>query len=445
MKILEKYILKENFKPFVVSLIVSTFVMLFDYILDLLNLIIEKGLDVVTIITIFGLSLPFMLALTVPMAVLLASIMSFGRLTVDNELVAFKSCGINIYSLLKPTVIAATLLSIFMFFFNNVILPETNHKLKNMMIKANYRRPVTAIKPGVFTTMKKYTIYAKERIDDVLLGIVIYNREESKFPAMITAEQGKIFLSNGGNSLKAILTNGQMHERDKKNPDLYSIRTFKTFTLNLPDLGYQINETESDYRDDRELSSKAMQKIVDQKKQEIILSQKEIQTLSIKVEKLIQDSLNSNKNKKKIKNLRNNIVMTKNQIKRAERDVRKYQVEIHKKYAIAVACLIFVLIGAPIGMMTKTSGVGMAFSVSAIVFMIYYAILTGGEELADRGVVSPFLAMWISNILLGIIGIYLVITSVREMKAFDLQRWLVSFVKKIASRFNRRKKHENIR
>ena len=104
MKILEKYILRENFKPFLVSLVVATFVMLLDRLIDLLNLIIEKHLDFVTIISIFSLSLPFMLALTVPMAVLLASIMSFGRLSVDNELIAFKSCGINIYTLLRPTV-----------------------------------------------------------------------------------------------------------------------------------------------------------------------------------------------------------------------------------------------------------------------------------------------------------------------------------------------------
>ncbi len=84
------------------------------------------------------------------------------------------------------------------------------------MIKANYRRPVTAIKPGVFTTMKQYTIYAKDRVEDELLGIVIYNREDAQFPSTITAKRGKIFLSNGGNRLKAVLYDGQMHERDKK-------------------------------------------------------------------------------------------------------------------------------------------------------------------------------------------------------------------------------------
>ena len=420
MKILERYILKENFKPFVVSLMVTTFVMLLDKIIDLLNLIIEKHLDIMTIVSIFGLSLPFILALTIPMAILLASIMSFGRLSVDNELIAFKSCGINIFTLLKPTVIAALFLSFFMVYFNNAVLPQTNHMLKNMMIKANYRRPATAIVPGTFNTMKNYTIYVKERIDDELFGILIYNREKTKFPQTISAELGRIELANGGNSLKAILYNGQMHERDQKNPDKYNISEFKKFTLNLPDLGYKMNQEGTDYRGDRELSSNAMQKIVNERKTKIELLNTEIEDIQENINEI--NSKEEAINKNELKKNYNRLNLKKDKIATLQSGVRKYQVEIHKKYAIAFACVIFVLIGAPIGMMTKTSGVGMSFSVSAIVFLIYYGSLTLGEELADKGVVSPFLAMWVSNIIFSIIGIYLVVISVKEMKTLDLTK-----------------------
>lgn len=420
MKILERYILKENFKPFVVSLMVTTFVMLLDKIIDLLNLIIEKHLDIMTIVSIFGLSLPFILALTIPMAILLASIMSFGRLSVDNELIAFKSCGINIFTLLKPTVIAALFLSFFMVYFNNAVLPQTNHMLKNMMIKANYRRPATAIVPGTFNTMKNYTIYVKERIDDELFGILIYNREKTKFPQTISAERGRIELANGGNSLKAILHNGQMHERDQKNPDKYNISEFKKFTLNLPDLGYKMSQEGTDYRGDRELSSNAMQKIVNERKTKIELLHTEIEDIQENINEI--NSKEEAINKNELKKNYNRLNLKKDKITTLKSDVRKYQVEIHKKYAIAFACVIFVLIGAPIGMMTKTSGVGMSFSVSAIVFLIYYGSLTLGEELADKGVVSPFLAMWVSNIIFSIIGIYLVVISVKEMKTLDLTK-----------------------
>ncbi|KQC05431.1 MAG: hypothetical protein APR54_08325 [Candidatus Cloacimonas sp. SDB] len=438
MKILEKYILRENFKPFIVSLIVTTFVMLLDKILDLLNLIIVKKLDFEMIISIFGLSLPFMLALTIPMAVLLATIMSFGRLSVDNELVAFKACGINVYSLLKPTVIATFFLSIFMIFFNNSILPETNHRLKNLMIKANYRRPVTAIEPGTFITMKNYTIFARERVDNKLKGIIIYDTENSRFPQAITAKEGIIELSNGGNSLRTILFDGQRHESDPQDPDKYQLIKFKKFILNLPDLGYQLNEEGTDYRSDRELSSKAMYQIVKERRQDILSAESELIDLEEKIAELESDTVATTRsevvkiqeNKKKLKKLYNSKNINKDKINRLEKDVNKYMVEIHKKYAIAVACLIFVLIGAPVGMMTRSSGVGMAFSVSSIVFLIYYGTLTLGEELADKGQISPFLAMWASNILFAALGIYLVIFSVKEMKFIDIRGLFTRILRK---------------
>jgi lipopolysaccharide export system permease protein len=402
--------------------------MLLDRIIDLLNLIIDKNLDFVTTVSIFGLSLPFMLSLTVPMAVLLASIMAFGRLSVDNEIIACKACGINIYKLMRSTVLAALLLSFFMMYFNNAILPDTNHLLKNLMIKVNYRRPVTAIVPGSFNVMKNYTIYAKERIEEELYDIVIYNREKSNFPTTIFARKGIVQLLDGGNSLQAILYDGEMHERDANEPEKYQMSRFARFTLNLPDLGYKMNEAGTDYRGDRELSASAMMSIIKQKKTELHSVQQDI----TKIEETVMDleKQSSSFAERDLKRNRNKLNITRDKKQAIEADIRKYSVEIHKKYAIALSCLIFVLVGAPVGMMTRTSGVGMAFTVSAVVFLIYYGSLTLGEELADRGTISPFIAMWFSNIIFAATGIYLIVTSVKETRSINLSG-LKTFLKKI--------------
>lgn len=437
MKILERYILKENFKPFLSSLIVVTFVMILDRLLDLLKIIIEKQLDAWSIVEIFGLSLPFMMALTIPMAVLLATIMSFGRLSTDNELVAFKSCGINIFSLMKPTVIAALLLSLFMLYFNDQILPESNHILKNKMIEVNYRRPATAIEPGMFNKTKDITVYVRDRIDSELYGIMIYNRENSKFPATINAEHGRIELSDGGNSMIATLYDGQMHERDDKDRDVYNIRNFKKLILNMPDLGFKMREVDSDYRSDRELNVKAMQAIISEKRSKAIAVEGEIDSLKQELSFWKGTIEETDEKEKATKRLNNSLKIKSDKYENYEKKIRMYEVEVHKKYALAFACLIFVLIGAPVGMMTKSNGVGMAFTVSSVVFMIYYGALTGGEQLADKGIVEPWLSMWIANIVLGIIGIYLIVISVREMKIYDLNiLW-----KKLKSKFTRKKPH----
>jgi lipopolysaccharide export system permease protein len=430
MKILERYILKENFKPFITSLAVVTFVMLLDRLLDLLKVIIDKKLDFFTVVEIFGLSLPFMLALTIPMAVLLATIMSFGRLSTDNELIAFKSCGINIFNLMKPTIIAAILLSLFMLYFNDYILPDSNHILKNKMIQVNYRRPATAIRSGV----SNLTIYVRERIDTELHGIIIYNRETAQFPATINAAYGTIELSDGGNSMTATLYNGQAHERDEKDKNIYNIRSFKRLVLNMPDLGYRMKDVDSDYRGDRELNVEAMKGIIADHKEKLVDAKTDLDSLRYEIARYAETQGENPETDKRISQMRNSERIKNDKLENYQKKIRIYEVEIHKKYALAFACLVFVLIGAPVGMMTRSNGIGMAFTVSSVVFMIYYGALTGGEELADKGIIAPWLSMWISNIVLSIVGIYLIIISIREMKIYDLNL----IVKKIQQKFKRK-------
>ncbi len=420
MKILERYILKENFKPFIVSLLVTTFIMIFDRLLDILDLIILKKPDFLTVVSIFGLSLPFMLALTIPMAVLLASIMSFGRLATDNELIAFKSCGINIYTLIKPTVIAALLLSIFMVYFNNKILPDSNHKLKILTQKVAQRKPMTSIKPKTFLTLKDFTLYAEEKKDNNLYGILIYDFSNSRFPMIISAKSGNVDLSNGGNTFKATFYNGEIHKPDRIDYNKYQTTKYKKMTFYIPDLGNKYTTHISNYRGDRELSSKAMIKINKERREDIAHVQKEITSLQKELRMVSISEMKKDLKKNKIRILKNKLEIKEDRVNSLKRQIRQYEVEIHKKYAIAFACLIFVLIGVPIGMMTRTSGVGMAFSVSSVIFMIYYTFLTVGEDLADKGIISPFISMWIANIIFGIIGIFLVIYSVKETKFIDI-------------------------
>lgn len=432
MKIISKYILKEHLGPFLISIGVITGVMLLDQILDLLDTIITKHLSLFTVVELFGLSLPFMLALSIPMAVLVGTIMGFGRLASQNEITAFRASGVSTFRLLVPPLVAAILLSFFMIYFNNYILPESNYALKNLLLQVRSRQPTSELKPGLFTKLEDYNFYFHHKNEETGLfeQVIIYDRKGGNFPRMITAKNGDIQLSNGGNSLSATLYNGEIHELDNANPHNYTIMHFKHYHLDIPDLGFAEQRKLIAQRGDREMSGKAMQEKVTQLEKTRSAKLNELRSYEQELELLPTKFNDVNKIKEEERKLNQLIKMRESSIKNLNSEINRYQVEIHKKYSIAFACIVFVLIGAPIGMMTRTHTIGRGFAVSALVFLVYYISLYGGEELADRLIISPFWAMWISNIIFMGVGIYLVIYTVKEQHIIHLEKFQRLFGKK---------------
>ena len=150
MRILNAYILKEHIGPFLFGFSVVTFILVMDFVIDIMDLIIGKGLGAWTILEIFGLNLAWMLALSVPMAVLVASLMAFGRLSADNEITAIKSSGTSLYVILVPTLLASAVLAVGLLLFNNQVLPEFNHRARNLMSDVSKKRPTLTFKAGIF-------------------------------------------------------------------------------------------------------------------------------------------------------------------------------------------------------------------------------------------------------------------------------------------------------
>jgi len=150
MKILYRYIFREHIGPFFFGLAVIMFVLVMDFILEVLNLIIGKGLNAFIILQVFVLNLAWMLALAVPMAVLVSTLMAYGRLSQDNEITAFKASGVSLYRLILPPVVASIFISVGMMFFNDRALPELNHKARLLMTDIHQKRPTWNLKENVF-------------------------------------------------------------------------------------------------------------------------------------------------------------------------------------------------------------------------------------------------------------------------------------------------------
>lgn len=424
-KILQKYLMRELIAPFFITLVTITFVLLLDEIINLLNLIIEKNLDFATIVNIFGLALPFLLALSIPMSVLMSTILAFGRLSVDSEIIAIKSGGINIFKLVRPIYVLALLLSLFMIYFNNRILPETNHKFSNIRMQVSMQKPMKIISPGEYIDFGKYTVIVNETTEEEMKGIIIYDRSNAQFPKTIVAKRGVLIPIDSGNSLKAILYEGEMHERDVKDGSKYTLTTFQEFTLNIFGINDQIEIGDREHRTDREMSSEQLVAAIIKDKESIVRYaehneriEKDIANLQEEIknnpdDRMIAQKISANKNKLNVNN---------QETEYSEERIRSFKVEYHKKYSLAFACLVFALMGIPIGIMTKSSGIGASFSVSSLIFLIYYVSLIGGERMADKGMITPWIAMWISNIVFFVVAIILTYTAKFERSFLDLSR-----------------------
>ncbi|MDD2331230.1 MAG: LptF/LptG family permease, partial [Candidatus Cloacimonetes bacterium] len=202
------------------------------------------------------------------------------------------------------------------------------------------------------------------------------------------------------------------------------------FTVNIRNLGNQMEVYESGYRSDREMTHEQLVVSIADKKLELEKQKLEINNLSKRLE-FERSKPNTYANMQSLRRLNVQHTLASNRLNEVAEALRALQVEYHKKYALSFAIIIFVLIGIPLGLMTRSSGIGMAFSVSSIIFLIYYVALTGGEQLADKGIVSPFWSMWLINLIFLIVSIILIIASIYEKKLIDLHQltWKLSHMK----------------
>jgi lipopolysaccharide export system permease protein len=385
--------------PFFLALLVLTFILIMNRIFELVFNIVGKGLSVFIVLKVFVLSLPFIVALTVPMGVLVAVITVFGRSSQDFEIIAIKSGGVNIYRLIIPVLIAVFLLSMGMVYFNNHVLPEANHMVKNLLIDINEKKPTMRLKEGIFSSpFKGYDIYIR-KIDQrtsQIYDVLIYETDKSRLTKVVISDSGTMTTDEGRVVLE--LLNGEMHEIDSKEPLHYRKLAFKKHTLVFP-YDDEFVERERQYRSDREMSARAM-------KAHIVEIEKEI-------EKISKETGGSERDRER-----------RMQIKRKE--INRYLVEIQKKYSIPFASVVFLFLGVPLGIKTRKGGVAVATAISILFFVVYYIFLVGGEELADRGYISPFWGMWLPNMVFFAAGIMLTQRAVYE-NSFDwflkLFRW----------------------
>jgi len=441
--ILWRYILKEHIGPFLFAINVITLVFLLNLVFRELGRILSRGLAFGLVLEFFFLNMAWIIALAVPMAVLVATLMAFGRLSGDSEVTAMKAGGVGIPQIIFPVFLVSIFLGFFLIWFNNKVLPEFNHRARLLTSDIARKRPTLSIEPGVINRdLDNYNILVQsidEKPDTSYVhGVFIEDNKDQNKSKIIFADRGKIYLNEGKGVLVITLFDGEMHEFDLKEMEEYVKLDFPRHLLTISIPNMVLERSDSEYRTDREKSAQMMSA-------EVVENEKEITSRREKIAALIEDHfekyLGENKpvvtdsqgkrrtlafasagtQKNRIKKIRDSHRRLKQQllaetsiIDNMERANYVLMVEVHKKYSIPIACIIFVLVGAPLGIMSRRGNLAVAGGISFGFFLLYWASLIAGEELADNQIITPMVAMWIANLIVGAGGVYLIIHSIHE-------------------------------
>lgn len=431
-----KYILKAHAAPFFISFFIVIFVFTFQFIMKYIDNLVGKGLSWWVISQVITLNLAWMVTLAGPMAALVATLMAYGSLSSTNEITVMQASGISLLKLMAPVLIASVILCYLLVLFNNDVLPEANHRTKTLMSDIQRTKPLFVIEPGKFTDdISGYNMLVKKTYpsSNKIEGILIIDASNPEFSTILTADHGEVSFSRDFSKIIMDLHNGEVHQLNKRNIyEGYRKIEFKEHIVSIDAQGFGFSKSDENAlsRGDRELSADSMRKIVDRIGLELISDkEKTFQSVyqfvnDMRVFKYDTDfkALDTNMQKQtrlyvetllnRYKSIKTKVLSQKLIVQAKEREKDVYRVEIHKKYSIPFACIIFVLIGAPLGVKTRRGGFGVAAGMSLGFFLLYWTFLIGGEKLADREMLSPFLSMWTANFVLGAIGLYLTLNNI---------------------------------
>jgi lipopolysaccharide export system permease protein len=428
VRLLRSYILRLHLVPFLLGFGVVTFILVMDVLFDYLDLMVNRGVAPAVVAQLFVLSLGYIVALSVPCAVLVAVLMTFGQLSQDNEINALRSSGVHIGSILVGPLLASALLAVGLTLFNNNVLPESNHAFANLLIDIGRMRPTVKLQEGVFITeFAGYNMLVQSvngRTNE-MRGITIYQLNPGAPPTTILARRGFLSYTPDGRTAVLELRDGEIHDipADEGGTRKYRRLVFKTHVINIQGAGGILERTVRNARSDREMSAHAL---LEQR-----AAMEEQYARSREASRTRLESLAGRTPPEKVgwrerlaalwgrlrgldpidrlmpgrSSLHDEIEAWKVERDAYRRRIAGLSVEIHKKFSLPAACVVFVLLGAPIGMRVRRAGPAVAF-LSVAFFLFYWLCLIGGEELANRLIIPSWLAMWLPNLVLGALGAY---------------------------------------
>jgi LPS export ABC transporter permease LptF/LPS export ABC transporter permease LptG len=373
LSLLDRYVVAELLPPTGLGLLLFTFILLLNHITQLTGILVARGADLVTIVRIFANLMPSILALTIPMAFLLGVLLAFGRLASDSEIIAMRASGVSAIQLLKPAVALALLAGSATFYVMAVALPAANQAYRDLFVALVVSKARTGLRPRVFTDdlIPGMVLYIADIPSDTgqWTNVFIHDARDPQKPRVITARTGSLLIEREQERALLRLRNGVSHVFSVQDPRDYNEQAFSR--LDAPIDFQTLFPKLTLAKGDREMT---------------------LAELRAKIRELEASG--------------------------RSRDADPYRVEVHKKFAIPGACLVFALLGVGLSLGSRREARSAAFALSIGVFFVYYVFIRLGEQAGDTHMAPPALAMWAANLVLGCGAIGLLWLNQRQA-AFD--------------------------
>lgn len=431
----------------------SLFVFLLQFLWKQIEQIIGKGLGVEVILELVLYACATLVPMALPLALLLASIMTMGNFGEKYELVAMKAAGISLWRILRPLIILSCLFSIMAFFFSNRVIPVANMKLRTILYEVKTKKPTLNIKPNQFySEIDNYTIRigSKDKEGKNMKDIIVYDHSKDLGNVSLTlADSGQMYATPDGNTLIFRLFSGYTFDEDIAGLNINSRPLMRlnfkeqVIRFDISDFAYQKTDADRYEGHYKMLDIKSLNKNLDTMNASvkalnanIIRISDEALTLKAKGESsqgnfydnmqflpLEQQAMINNIVEEKIEFVRNEINASLLKIEADVDMIRRHEIELHRKFTLSAACLILFFIGAPLGAIIRKGGLGMPIVVSSLAFIIYYIVGTIGENAAREGELPVWLGMWLSTIVFLPIGLFLTTKATTDSALLNAEVW----------------------
>ncbi|HEY8689258.1 MAG TPA: LptF/LptG family permease [Chitinophagaceae bacterium] len=473
IKKLDKLILKAFVGPFIVTFFITLFVFMMQILWKYIDDLVGKGLDVITLTKFIIYASATLVTLALPIAILLSSIMTFGKLGENFELVAIKSSGISLLRFMRPLFFVALILCFIAFLFANYVIPVANLKFAVIYNDIYRKSPAFDLKEGVFYNgFKGFSIKVakKEKDKTTLKSILIYEQTNGPQDNTVISERGTMKTSFDKKFLEFNLQNGYRYE--EKGTDMtgtnnefirLSFKEYnKLFDLSqldiqfTPDSLYKNNFKMQTLRQlDVVLDSANKNKDVFGARTQTDLAPffnyyKYIKTgsnakadkINVKTfDELIPDSLKVTVNQaalSTVMNSRNIMQVTGAEFENSTGNIRSILVEWHRKFSLSVACMVLLFIGAPLGSIIRRGGLGLPIVVALTFFTVFHLLSTFGEKLVRQQTLTPMTGMWLPIIVLFPVGVFLTYKATRDSQLFNKEAYYI-FIKRVSGIFKKEK------